>query len=89
MLKNLLIRRVWRGCYPMTPDGIPIIGRVPGLKGLILAVGMCGQGFMMGPGVAVNIASMICDGRSSLPEDVQRTFRFDRDFYASKTERLK
>jgi sarcosine oxidase subunit beta len=88
-LKHLLIRRVWRGCYPMTPDGIPIIDRVSGVDGLILAVGMCGQGFMMGPGVAVNITSMICDGRSSLPDDVQKTFRYDRDFYASKTERLK
>jgi sarcosine oxidase subunit beta len=88
-LKNLLIRRVWRGCYPMTPDGIPIIDRVAGLDGLILAVGMCGQGFMLGPGVAVNITSMICDGKSSLPEDVHKTFRFDRDFYASKKETLK
>jgi sarcosine oxidase subunit beta len=73
----------------MTPDGIPIIDRVAGVDGLILAVGMCGQGFMMGPGVAVNVTSLICDGKSSLPEDVQKTFRYDRDFYASKTERLK
>ncbi|MFH1755969.1 MAG: FAD-binding oxidoreductase [Candidatus Latescibacterota bacterium] len=89
LLKNLLIRRVWRGCYPMTPDGIPIIDRVSGLDGLVLAVGMCGQGFMMGPGVAMNVTSMICDGTSTLPEEVQKTFRFDRNFYASKTETLK
>jgi sarcosine oxidase subunit beta len=88
-LKNLLIRRVWRGCYPMTPDGIPIIDRAPGVDGLVLAVGMCGQGFMMGPGVAKNITSMICEGKSSLPDDVHRTFRYDRDFYASKKETLK
>jgi sarcosine oxidase subunit beta len=88
-LKNLLIRRVWRGCYPMTPDGIPIIDRVEGLPGLILAVGMCGQGFMMGPGVARNVTSMIVEGKSTLPEEVQKTFRFDRDFYAAKKEALK
>ncbi len=87
--KNLLIRRVWRGCYPMTPDGIPIIGRVPGLDGLILAVGMCGQGLMLGPGAARNVTSMICDGKSSLPEDVQKAFRYDRNFYAAKKEALK
>jgi len=88
-LKNLLIRRVWRGCYPMTPDGVPIIDRVTGVDGLLLAVGMCGQGFMMGPGVARNITSLIVDGKSTLPDEVHRCFRFDRDFWAAKTEALK
>jgi len=87
--KNLLIRRVWRGCYPMTPDGIPIIDTVDGIDGLVLAVGMCGQGFMMGPGVATDITSIIINGKPKLPEDVQKAFRFDRDFYAAKKEALK
>jgi len=88
-LRNLLIRRVWRGCYPMTPDGIPIIDRVSGLAGLTLAVGMCGQGFMMGPGVARNVTSLIVTGESTLPADVQACFRFDRDFHAARKETLK
>ncbi len=87
--KNLLIRRVWRGCYPMTPDGVPIIDTVDGCAGLILAVGMCGQGFMMGPGVAKNVTHRIVHGEWLLPEDVQQCFRFDRDFYAAKKEALK
>jgi len=87
--KDLLIRRVWRGCYPMTPDGIPIIDTVAGANGLILAVGMCGQGFMMGPGVAKNVTSRIVDGVWTLPDEVQECFRFDRDFWAAKTEALK
>ena len=33
--------------------------------GLLLAVGMCGQGFMMGPGVARNVTSLIVDGKPS------------------------
>jgi len=88
-LKNLLIRRVWRGCYPMTPDGVPIIDRVAGVDGLLLAVGMCGQGFMMGPGVAKNITSLIVDGRPTLPPEVHACFRFERDFFAAKKEALK
>lgn len=87
--RNLLIRRVWRGCYPMTPDGVPIIDRAPGLEGLVLAVGMCGQGFMMGPGVAKNVTSLIVHGKSILPDEVHAAFRYDRDFYASKKEALK
>lgn len=50
-LKNIRVRRTWRGLYPMTPDGAPIIGYAKEVEGLILAVGMCGQGFMLGPGV--------------------------------------
>jgi sarcosine oxidase subunit beta len=73
----------------MTPDGIPIIGPVSGMDGIVLAVGMCGQGFMMGPGVARNVTSMIVRGAPMLAEEVQRTFRFDRDFHAGKTEALK
>jgi len=46
VLKFIRVRRVWRGIYPMTPDGSPIIGKVEGLDGFLLAVGMCGQGFM-------------------------------------------
>jgi len=88
-MKNLLIRRVWRGCYPMTPDGIPIIDEVASAPGLVLAVGMCGQGFMMGPGVAKNVSSRIVRGEWTLPADVQSCFRFDRDFYAAPAETLK
>ena len=85
---NLLIRRTWRGCYPMTPDGIPIIDWAP-VEGLVLAVGMCGQGFMMGPGVARNVTSMIVKGEAFLTEDAQSCFKYDRDFYAGQTEALK
>ncbi|MCK4718791.1 MAG: FAD-binding oxidoreductase, partial [Thermoplasmata archaeon] len=46
-LKNLLIRRVWRGLYPMTPDGIGIVGSHPSTEGFYMGVGMCGQGFML------------------------------------------
>lgn len=66
-LKNLRIRRTWRGLYPMTPDGFPIIGWVKEIEGLLLAVGMCGQGFMLGPGVAELLTRMVT--RKTTPED--------------------
>ena len=58
-LRNMLVRRTWRGLYPMTPDGRPICGPVSGVDGLYLAVGMCGQGFMLGPGVGKSLASQM------------------------------
>ncbi len=58
-LKNLKVRRTWRGLYPMTPDGAPIVGEVKELAGYINAVGMCGQGYMLGPGLAVVLRRLI------------------------------
>jgi len=58
-LGNLKIRRTWRGLYPMTPDGSPIIGRSPELDGYVDAIGMCGQGYMLGPGVGALVARIV------------------------------
>jgi sarcosine oxidase subunit beta len=58
-LQNIRVRRTWRGLYPMTPDGFPIIGLIPEVKGFLQAAGMCGQGFMLGPGVAELIVRMV------------------------------
>ena len=66
-LRNLRIRRTWRGLYPMTPDGFPIVGWTREVDGLLLAVGMCGQGFMLGPGLGELLARMIAG--TPLPED--------------------
>lgn len=58
-LKNIRVRRTWRGLYPMTPDGMPIIGRAREVEGFIQAVGMCGQGFMLGPGVGELVTRLV------------------------------
>lgn len=88
-LKNMLVRRVWRGLYPMTPDGLPICDRVREIEGLYLAVGLCGQGFMMGPGIGRNIASLIVHGRPVIDQGAFDTLSFYRDFYSIKKEALK
>jgi sarcosine oxidase subunit beta len=60
-LKNLRVRRTWRGLYPMTPDGSPLVGWNRDVEGLIHAAGMCGQGLMLGPGIAELIGRMVTD----------------------------
>ncbi|MDP3180181.1 MAG: FAD-dependent oxidoreductase, partial [Spirochaetaceae bacterium] len=45
------VRRTWRGAYPMTPDGLPLVGYAREARNLLHLVGMCGQGFMIGPGL--------------------------------------
>jgi sarcosine oxidase subunit beta len=73
----------------MTPDGLPIVDNVDEIRGLTLAVGMCGQGFMLGIGVGQEIASLAVDGKPALPEQAARSLRFHRDFFAAKKEALK
>ncbi len=58
-LQNLRVRRTWRGLYPMTPDGLPIVGWSREVEGFLLAVGMCGQGYMLGPGLAELLSRMV------------------------------
>ncbi|UCD74852.1 MAG: FAD-binding oxidoreductase [Phycisphaerales bacterium] len=87
--QHLLVRRVWRGLYPMTPDGVPVVDRVEEIEGMYLGVGMCGQGFMIGPGVAECLANLIVEGEPTIPPDVFAELSFQRDFYAAKAEALK
>ncbi len=88
-LKNLTIRRLWRGLYPMTPDSIAVVGKPSGVEGLFLGIGMCGQGFMMGPGVGLNLANLITKGRPLIENGVFNLLSPDRDFYSGKKEALK
>jgi sarcosine oxidase, subunit beta len=87
-LKNLTIRRLWRGLYPMTPDGVAIVGQAPNFENHFLEVGMCGQGFMMGPGVGFELANLIDTGKTEIPADVFEMLRPDREF-TGKVEALK
>ncbi len=79
-LQNVKIRRTWRGLYPMTTDGIPIIGKIEEIEDLYVAVGMCGQGLMLGPGVAANLTHLILHGKPLLPQEIFDEFSFYRDY---------
>jgi len=86
-LKNIKIRRTWRGLYPMTPDGNPIIGRVNNIEGYINAVGMCGQGFMLGPGLGELLSRVITEKLNSKDKEMLRELAYGRDNH--KIEDLK
>ncbi len=78
-LASLKVRRTWRGCYPQTPDGSPLLGRA-GPEGSWLAVGMCGQGFMLGPGVGAALARTIAGAATETDRTVMHALRADRVF---------
>ncbi len=78
-LKNLRVRRVWRGLYPMTADGVPLVGWNRDASGLLHAVGMCGQGFMLGPGLGELLARMITGASTADDRVVLAGFSLYRD----------
>ncbi len=80
ILKNIRVRRVWRGTYPMTPDGSPIIGGVKGYEGYLFAVGMCGQGFMLGPGVGKLLTQLILNELDEEDRIILESLSFHRGF---------
>jgi sarcosine oxidase subunit beta len=83
----LKVRRTWRGLFPMTPDGAPIVGEVDGLQGYWNAVGMCGQGFMLGPGLAYYLRRDITGEDASEARATLSPLTLYREF--GKTEALK
>ena len=79
-LANLKIRRTWRGLYPMTPDGSPIVGPVRDIEGYINAVGMCGQGYMIGPGLGEVLARFVAGKSTQKDKEIFDEFSLYRDF---------
>lgn len=74
-LPPLGIARSWAGYIDAAPDLIPILGEVPGLRGLLLATGFSGHGFAMGPIAGRLVSELIVDGKPSLD---LAAFRFSR-----------
>lgn len=58
-LKSAPVAARWAGYIDSTPDGVPAIGEVSGLPGLILAAGFSGHGFGIGPGAGHMIADIV------------------------------
>jgi sarcosine oxidase subunit beta len=86
-LRHLRVRRTWRGLYPMTPDGSPIVGWNRGVRGLLHATGMCGQGLMLGTGVGEIVARLVGGGTTKDDEIILKEFSPYREFKAM--EKLK
>jgi sarcosine oxidase, subunit beta len=79
-LQNIRVRRTWRGLYPMTPDGTPIVGWSKDVDGLLNAVGMCGQGFMLGPGMGELLARMVAKNTTAEDEEDLQILSPQREF---------
>jgi len=79
-LAYLKVRRAWRGQYPNTPDGFPIVGRTREVPNLINLAGMCGQGFMLGPGLGELTARIVTGEMNNDDGRILERFDLYRDF---------
>lgn len=77
------ISHAWAGMIDSMPDVVPVIDEVPALPGLVVATGMSGHGFGIGPGVGRVVADLVA-GRS--PGHDLKRFRFSRFADGSKLE---
>lgn len=58
-LSEAEVAAYWSGLRPGTPDGLPILGPVPGWSGLYLATGHYRNGILLGPLTGLIIARLI------------------------------
>lgn len=65
-LANGTPRGGWAGLLEGTPDFHPIMGKAPGVEGMILCCGFSGHGFKEAPATGRLIAEMILDGKTSI-----------------------
>lgn len=87
-MKNLRIRRQWRGLYPMTPDGNPIVGKSKEVEGYVHLAGAGGQGLMLGPGLGELVSRLLQDKLSQNDQEILTGYSRYRDFTRSQ-EKLK
>jgi sarcosine oxidase subunit beta len=52
------------GIYDMSPDGHAVLGRAPGIPGLVISAGFSGTGFSLAPAVGECLSELIADGET-------------------------
>ena len=75
-LRGINFLRTWGGTIEMTPDKVPVLGRVEGIEGYIIAAGFSGHGFCLGPIAGKLIGELIVEGEPSLALHEFRLERF-------------
>lgn len=65
-LSNAKIVRTWAGWMDKCADGVPVLGKVEEVPGLIMACGFSGHGFGIAPGAASQLAELIVKGKTTV-----------------------
>ena len=79
-LAQLRVRRSWRGQYPNTPDGFPLVGESREYVNFVNNIGACGQGYMLGPGMGELTARIVLKRLSEDDHKILKSFDPYREF---------
>jgi len=85
VLGGVRVLRQWSGCYDITPDGNPIVGRVDQLEGFVLCCGFMGHGFMMAPVMGKKLARHLVFGEDQALFDRWNLRRYETGELLSET----
>ncbi len=77
-LRDVGLLRSWAGLYNITPDRQPILGEVAQVKGLYLAVGFSGHGFMFAPATGILMAETILGEDTTIDISMLGLDRFEK-----------
>ena len=67
---------IWCGLRPCTPDGVPFLGRAPGVENVIVAAGHAMIGISLGPITGKLVAELISDEVPSIDLSAMKVDRF-------------
>jgi sarcosine oxidase, subunit beta len=65
------VERAWAGLYPVSPDGLPIVGPASGSRSVILALGGGGSGIQLSPIMGALAADWIAYGEGRSMSDAR------------------
>ncbi len=74
---ELRILNGWAGLRPMTPDGLPIIGRDPACPDLVYACGHSRNGILLAPLTGERVAEIVIDRTEPADVRIFRVARFE------------
>ena len=75
-LANATFAGAWAGLRPGTPDGMPLIGRLPRWRGVVLASGHFRNGILLAPATGELVADLVARRRPRLALDAFDPGRF-------------
>ena len=75
-IKDLDVIRSFAGLRPYSPDGLPIMGAVKGVRGFYMATGHSGDGISLATITGKLISELVLDGETSLDISPFSLYRF-------------
>ncbi len=63
-LQRAEVMRGVTGVYDMTPDSRPLLGEIPGIRGLYICAGFSGMGFKISPAIGLVMSELVLDGEA-------------------------